>query len=148
MGRRLLAGAVVGAVLLVGGACSDDGDGDGAAGTTTGSTDPPVSTTAPEEETTTTRAELTSAVIQEGVEAEHPAEAALVDWSIFRWVSGFGYTATVPEGTTSAQGTAVCAGLAEVLDAYASEDAIAVVAGPGETPLAGRPGPGVTCASR
>jgi hypothetical protein len=152
MGRRIVTGVVAGLVFLGVGACADDGDGDeGAAAdrstTTAASTTSaaPATTTEP---TTTTLEELDNQAIQSFVEDEHPDEAALVDWTTFRWV-GFngGYTAHVPPGTTVDEGVAVCEALSEIVYEHSDFDPIAVVVGAEETPLVRREGPDGTCAA-
>jgi hypothetical protein len=163
MRGRVLAAVLAGALALGGAACSDDGDDEAttddteAAETTEAATDgadeseadgggEDVSDTT-EAETTTTVAELDNTVIQETVTADDPDAAALVDWTIFRWVLGSGYTATVPEGTSAEDSLAVCEAISAVLDAYDDVDPIAVVAGPDEAALAGRESPDTGCAA-
>lgn len=152
MGRRRFAtGVITGLVLLGAGGCSDDGGDEPAAvddpASTTTEATTSTETTVAEEETTTTLEELDNAAIQAYVEDEHPEQAALVDWTTFRWV-GFngGYTAHVPVGTTPEDGVAVCEALSEIVYEHSDFDPIAVVVGVEEVPLVRRDGPDGTCA--
>jgi hypothetical protein len=140
---------VAGALLIGGAACSDDETDEAANGTeaATSTADEESTTSTEADDPTTTVEELTNDVIRSSMEEEHPDEAALVDWSIYRWVSGFGYTATIPSGSTSDQALAVCGALSEVVHGRGGVDAIEVVAV--EAPaaaLASHPGPDGECA--